>query len=98
MTENLNLQGKHIFIKWFENSIYYVSSDDNKYIRLIQMNCDKHTTFSNTKFLDNNNSISLYKHYNVTHTDNFKILKLYKKTYITQITVITNLYNVYTKQ
>ena len=97
MTENLNLQGKHIFIKSFENLIYYVSSDDNKYIRLIQMNCDKHTTFSNTRFLDNNNSISLYKHYNITHTDNFKILKLYKKTYITQIIIITNLYNVYTK-
>ena len=97
MTENLNLQNKHIFIKSLENLVYFVINDDGKYLRLIQMNCDKHTTFSNTKFLDNNNSISLYKHFNETHTDNFKILKLYKKTYITQIIVITNLYNVYTK-
>ena len=95
MTENL--QGKRIYIKNFENNIYFVKNDDDKYIRLIKMNCDKHTTFSNTKFLDNNNSISLYKHFNETHTDNIKILKLYKKTYITQIIVITNLYNVYTK-
>ena len=97
MTENLNLRNKHIFIKSFEILVYFVIHDDGKYLRLIQMNCDKHTMFSNTKFLDNNNSITLYKHFNVTHTDNFKILKLYKKTYITQITVITNLYNVYTK-
>ena len=49
------------------------------------MNCDNHTTFSNTRFLDKNNSITLYKHFNITHTNNFKILKLYKKTYITRI-------------
>ena len=61
------------------------------------MNCDKHTTFSNTKFLDNNNSISLYKHFNETHTNDIELLKLYKKTYITQIIVITNFYDVYTK-
>ena len=95
MTENL--QGKRIFIKNFENNIYYVKHDDNKYIRLIKMNCDKHTTFSNTKFLDNNNSITLYKHFNETHTNDIKLLKLYKRTYITQIIVIANFYDVYTK-
>ena len=39
----------------------------------------------------------LYKHFNVTHTNNFKILKLYKNTYIKRIIIINNLYNVYTK-
>ena len=79
MTENLNLKNKHIFIKSFENLIYFVIQDDEKYLRLIQMNCDNHTTFSNTRFLDKNYSITLYKHFNITHTNNFKILKLYKK-------------------
>ena len=98
MTENLNLnlKNKHIFIKSFENLIYFVINDDEKYLRLIQMNCDNHTTFSNTRFLDNNNSITLYKHFNITHTNNFKILKLYKKTYIKRIIIINNLYDVYT--
>ena len=45
MTENLNLQNKHIFIKSFENLVYFVIQDDGKYLRLIQMNCDKHTIF-----------------------------------------------------
>ena len=97
MTENLNLKNKHIFIKSFENLIYFVIQDDEKYLRLIQMNCDNHTTFSNTRFLDKNYSITLYKHFNITHTNNFKILKLYKKTYITRIIIINNLYDVYTK-
>ena len=94
MTENL--QGKRIFIKNYDNLIYYVKSDDDKYIRLIQMNCDKNTIIENLKLLDNTNNILLYKHFNETHTDNYKILKLYKKTYVTQIIIITNLYDIYT--
>ena len=59
MTENL--KNKHIFIKNYDNSIYYVSSDDNKYIQLIQMNCEKHTIIDNLKLLDNATDIlSLY--------------------------------------
>ena len=97
MTENLNLKNKHIFIKSFENLIYFVINDDEKYLKIIKMNCDKQTTFSNTRFLDNNNSITLYKHFNITHTNDFKILKIYKKTYIKRIIIINNLYNIYTK-
>ena len=84
MTENLNfnLQGKHIFINNFENLIYFVIQDDEKYLRLIQMNSDNHTKFSNTRFLDKNNSITLYKHYNVTHTNIFKITIIYKSSNI----------------
>ena len=65
MTENLNLKNKHIFIKSFENLIYFVIQDDGKYLRPIQMNCDKHTTFSNTRFLDNNNSIAFLNSYSI---------------------------------
>ena len=42
----------------------------------------------------NTNNILIYKHFNETHTDNYKILKLYKKTYVTQIIIITNLYDI----
>ena len=45
MTENL--QAKRIFIKNYDSLIYYVKSDDDKYIRLIQMNCDKNTIIKN---------------------------------------------------
>ena len=48
----------------------------------------------NLKLLDNTNNILIYKHFNETHTDNYKILKLYKKTYVTQIIIITNLYEI----
>ena len=96
MTENLNLRGKRIFIKNYENLIYYVKSDDEKYVRLIQMNCDKNTTIDNLKLLDNTNNTLIYKHFNETNSDNYKILKLYKKSYATQIIIITNLYDIYT--
>ena len=66
MTENLNLQGKHIFIQNYENLIYYVNNDDEKYIYLIQMNCDKNTTINNLKLLDNTTDILIYKHFNIT--------------------------------
>ena len=96
MTENLNLQGRRIFIKNYENLIYYVKSDNDKYLTLIQMNCDKHTRILNIKLLDNSNSVLLYKHFNETNTNNCKLLKLYKTTYLTRITIINNLCDVST--
>ena len=91
---NLNLQGKRIFIKNYDNLIYYVKIDNNKYLSLIQMNCDKNTRIVNNKLLDNTNNILIYKHFNETHTNNFKLLRLYKKTYLNRITIINNFYHV----
>ena len=92
MTENL--QGKRIFIKNFENNIYYVKQDDNKYIQLIELICDKNTTIDNLKLLDNTIDILIYKHYNETHTD--IIIKLHKKSYENKIIIIDNIFNLYT--
>ena len=96
MTENLNLQGKHIFIQNYDNSIYYVNHDDDeKYIYLIQMNCDKNTIIDNLKLLDNTTDILIYKHYDLTKSN--IILKLHKKSYANKIIIIDNLYDVYTQ-
>ena len=95
MTENLNLQGKHIFIQNYDNSIYYANHDDDeKYIYLIQMNCDKNTIIDNLKLLDNTTDILIYKHYDLTKSN--IILKLHKKSYANKIIIIDNLYDVYT--
>ena len=95
MKSNLNLQGKRIFIKNYENLIYYVKIDNNKYLSLSQMNCSKNARIVNIKLLDNTNNILIYKHFNETHTNKFKLLKLYKKIYLNIITIINNLYDVY---
>ena len=70
MTENLQTQ--YIFIQNYENLIYYVNNDDEKYIYLIQMNCDKNTIIDNLKLLDNTTDILFY-----LHMIFYVILKLY---------------------
>ena len=93
MTENLRTQ--YIFIQNYDNSIYYVKHDDDeKYLYLIQMNCDKDTIINNLKLLDNTTDILIYKHFDFTQSN--KILKLHKKSYANKIIIIDNLYDVYT--
>ena len=92
-----NLKHKRIFIKNYDNNIYFVKNDGKKYLTLIQMKCDNELKLSNNILLITSNDALIYKHFNISdaYNDYQTTFKLYKKNYIDNVTVIKNIDDVY---
>ena len=60
-----NLKHKRIFIKNYDNNIYYVKNDGKTYLTLIQMKCDNELKLSNNILLITSNDALIYKHFNI---------------------------------